>query len=382
MRWSAAALLVIALVGCSGGGEEPAAAPIIPVTMPAFADPGTTALESGKAQALQNVLAKIVAFPDSPAGSRGATAAVVTDRWTWSGAAGKDIRGTALLPDTSMPVASITKTFIAAEVMLLAKAGKVDLDKPISTYVQHKLTANGATVRQHLSMTSGVLDFEGIDFAHLDTAIAAAPGRHWRLGEVLSFHSSKVGPPNSPFSYSNPSYELLGMLIEKVTAQPLATVLRRDLATPAGLKHAAFQDGEKPQAPAVQDDNESCGEPDGYLPCRAFASSIAAAGGLAADAPTVARWGYQLYGGRVLPAGLAGEMIKGDGEYGLGTMLFTLQFGLDTAYGHGGDMPDHSSMMVVIPAKKVSVALLVADGERHLDGAIVELTTALRPLLG
>ncbi|MEV0801107.1 serine hydrolase domain-containing protein [Kribbella sp. NPDC050281] len=382
MRWSAAALLVIALVGCSGGGDEPAAAPIIPVTMPAFPDPGTTALEPGKAQALQNVLAKIVAFPDSPAGSRGATAAVVTDRWTWSGAAGKDIRGTALRPDTSMPVASITKTFIAAEVMLLAKAGKVDLDKPISTYVQHKLTANGATVRQHLSMTSGVLDFEGIDFAHLDTAIAAAPGRHWRLGEVLSFHSSKVGPPNSPFSYSNPSYELLGMLIEKVTAQPLATVLRRDLATPAGLKHAAFQDGEKPQAPAVQDDNESCGEPDGYLPCRAFASSIAAAGGLAADAPTVARWGYQLYGGRVLPAGLAGEMIKGDGEYGLGTMLFTLQFGLDTAYGHGGDMPDHSSMMVVIPAKKVSVALLVADGERHLDGAIVELTTALRPLLG
>ena len=62
----------------------------------------------------------------------------MTDRWTWSGAAGTDIRGTALRPETSMAAASITKTFVAAEVMLLVKADKVDLDKPISTYVQHR----------------------------------------------------------------------------------------------------------------------------------------------------------------------------------------------------------------------------------------------------
>ena len=165
-----------------------------------------------------------------------------------------------------MAVASITKTFVAAEVMLLAKAGKVDLDKPISTYVQHKLTANNATVRQHLSMTSGVPDFQDDDYRELDKAVAAAPGRHWTLGQVLSYHTANIGAPGSASGYSNPSYELLGLLIEKVTGKPLAAVLRRDLATPAGLKHAAFQDGEKPQPPAAIDDNESCGEPDGYLP--------------------------------------------------------------------------------------------------------------------
>ncbi|MFG1623201.1 serine hydrolase domain-containing protein [Kribbella sp. NPDC049227] len=383
MRWSAAALLVIALVGCSGGGEEPAAAPVVPVTVPAFPDPGTTALDSGKAQALQAVLAKIVAFPDSPAGSRGATAAVVTDRWTWSGAAGEDIAGTALRPDTSMAVASITKTFVAAEVMMLAKAGKIELDKPISTYVQHKLTANGATVRQHLSMTSGVPDYLDEDYRAVDQAVAAAPGKHWTLDQPLSYHTGTVGAPGGDSGYSNPSYQLLGLLVEKVTGQPLAGVLRRDLAAPAGLKHAAFQDGEKPQPPAAVDHNDSCGEPDGYLPCRAWASAVAASGGLAADAPTVARWGYQLYGGRVLPPDLVSQMTtKGNAPYGLGTMLFTLQFGLGTAYGHFGDMPDHTSLLVVVPAKKVSVALLVADGGRHLDSAITGLTTALQPLLG
>jgi len=143
-----------------------------------------------------------------------------------------------------MGVASITKTFVAAEVMLLAKAKKVDLDAPISTYVQNKLTANKATVRQHLSMTSGVQDYQPGDYARMDKVIEAAPAKHWTPAQALAYGTGPVGEPNSPYSYSNPSYVLLGLLIEKVTGRPLATVLRRDLATPAGLRHAAFQDGE------------------------------------------------------------------------------------------------------------------------------------------
>ena len=115
MRWSAAALLVIALVGCSGGGESPAAAPTTPATTQAFPAPATAPLDPAKATALQDVLDQVVASPDSPKGSKGVTAAVVTDRWTWSGSAGKDAHGTALRTETSMPVASITKTFVAAE---------------------------------------------------------------------------------------------------------------------------------------------------------------------------------------------------------------------------------------------------------------------------
>ncbi|MGY4770249.1 serine hydrolase domain-containing protein [Kribbella sp. CWNU-51] len=335
----------------------------------------------GEGRVLQDVLDQVVASPDSRTGSKGATAAAEPDHWTWSGSAGKDAHGTALRPETSMAVASITKTFVAAEVMLLDKAGKVELDKPISTYVQNKLTANNATVRQHLSMTSGVPDYLNEDYRELDKAVAAAPGKHWTLGQVLSYHTGTIGAPGSASGYSNPSYELLGLLIEKVAGRPLAVVLRRDLATPAGLTHAAFQDGEKPQPPAAIDDNESCGDPDGYQPCRAFASAVAAAGGLAADAPTVARWGYQLYGARVLPADLVSEMTKGHGEYGLGTMLFPDEIDLGPAYGHFGDNPDHTSVLVVVPAKKVAAAMIFADGGRDIGKAMTELTKALQPLV-
>jgi D-alanyl-D-alanine carboxypeptidase len=342
--------------------------------------PATQALDPAKAEVLQDVLDKIVAFPDSSSGSRGATAAVLTDRWAWAGAAGVDARGTPVRPDSSMAVGSITKTFIAAEVMLLASQGKLNLELPLSRYVPHRLTSTYATVRQHLAMTAGVEDFQPTDFLHLDKAIAANPGRHWSVGESLAFYTAGVRKPGT-FSYSNPSYALLGLLIEKLTGQPLATVLRRDLATPAGLPHVAFQDGEKPRPPVVGDANETCGAPDGYLPCRAFASSAAAFGGLAADAPTIARWGYLLYGGRVLPQDLVRQMTDGDGAYGLGTMRFTQQFGIGEAYGHYGDMPDHTSLLIVVPEKKVSIALTLADGGRTIGRAMGDLAKALRPLL-
>lgn len=379
MRWSATALLVIALVGCSGGGEVPVPAPETPAAFPA---PGTQVLAPGKAKALQHVLEQIVEFPDSPSGSRGATAAVVTDQWTWSGAVGTDSRGTPLRADTSMAVSSITKTFIAAEVLLLASKGSPNLELPLSRYVPHRLTANFATVRQYLAMTAAVPDYQPDAFARLDRAAAAAPEKHWTLAQSLAFAEGPLGVPGQAYIYSNPGYVLLGMLIEKLTGLPLAAALRRDLADPAGLRHAAFQDGEKPQPPAAVDDDPACGAPDGYLPCRAVASLAAAPGGLAADAPTVARWGYQLYGGRVVPADLVSQMTDGDGEYGLGTMLFTRQFGLGEAYGHRGDMPDHTSLLVVVPAKHVSIALILADGGRSIDRRMADLTTALEPLLG
>jgi D-alanyl-D-alanine carboxypeptidase len=107
----------------------------------------------------------------------------------------------------------------------------------------------------------------------------------------------------------------------------------------------------------------------------------AANGGLAADAPTVAYWGYQLYGGRVLPPELLQQMTAGEGEYGLGTMLFTLQFGIGTAFGHRGQMPDHSSIMVVVPDHKVAFSVLLANGNKNPDTVASELAAAIQPLL-
>ena len=59
------------------------------------------------------------------------------------------------MPESAMSTGSITKTFTAAEVLVLADRGLVDLDAPVTDYVELPFDAAGATVRQVLNMTSG-----------------------------------------------------------------------------------------------------------------------------------------------------------------------------------------------------------------------------------
>ena len=127
----------------------------------------------------------------------------------------------------------------------------------------------------------------------MDKADEAAPGKHRTAEQALSYATAPIGRTEQSYSYSNPSYVLLGMLIEKVTGQPLATVLRRDLAAPAGLSTPPSRAARSRSRRSRSTRIPSCGKAnDGYLPCRAIASLSARTAGLAVDAPTVARWGY------------------------------------------------------------------------------------------
>jgi hypothetical protein len=75
-------------------------------------------------------------------------------------------------------------------------------------------------------------------------------------------------------------------------------------------------------------------------------------------------------------------MTAGDGEYGLGTMLFSGIYGIGTAYGHRGEMPDYTSLLVVVPSRKVAISVILADGNKRPETVVTDLVTALQPLLG
>ena len=95
--------------------------------------------------------------------------------------------------------------------------------------------------------------------------------------------------------------------------------------------------------------------PDGsYLPNRAWATALGAAGGIAADAPTLAAWGYQLYGGHILTSETTRRMATPVAiGYGLGTQL------TNTTVGHPGRVPSYTSLLTVIPTEKMSIAILL-----------------------
>ena len=83
----------------------------------------------------------------------------MTPQGAWTGAAGIDGPGGRLATSQDhFAIASISKVFTAALILRLADQGKIDLDKPLSDYLGTlNADSNGSTVRQALTMQSGIL---------------------------------------------------------------------------------------------------------------------------------------------------------------------------------------------------------------------------------
>ena len=143
-------VLCLVLVGCSQASDADQQAGAL-TSAPLMAAPDSGALPESVNEALSAVLAGWL----EAAGLPGVTAAAVTPAGSWTGEAGVDGAGEPLVPESAMSIASITKTSTAAEVMLLSAHGLVDLDAPITVYVDLPFDARDATVRQLLNMSSG-----------------------------------------------------------------------------------------------------------------------------------------------------------------------------------------------------------------------------------
>lgn len=323
----------------------------------------------------------------------GATAAVVTPSGSWTGAAGADGRGVRLRTTSALAVASTTKTFVAAEILLLAQRGRISLDAPVTRYVKVPFDTHGATVRQLATMTSG---FPTVPNAVALAAAAADTTRRWTCADTLALlepDAERVGVQGGPAAYNGLNYVVLAMVVEKVTRTPLSVALRRDLLGPARLDRVWMQAGAVPERPAPPrawpvDDPASpvVDVSTGFLPSTAAATSYCGGTGIAADAVDLARWGYLLYGGRVLAPRLVSVMTTpnpqgGDFGYGFGTMV--ADWDGTPFWGHAGDYAGYTSILFAWPQTRTTVAVLVPagggpDGDVRADLAIM-LYLALQP---
>lgn len=390
LRFFVAVLLVgvAALGACSGtpsGGptsQSSSTHTSVPST-PLWAAPGDSPLPKATAMSLQQALDKWVAAGHLV----GVSAAVVSTAGTWSGAAGVDGAGTRLKPESAMSIASVTKTFVAAEVMLLSSRGLVNLDAPLAGYVSIPFADKGATVRQALAMRSG---FPDVPVTDSRMAMAADLNRRWTAQDALDLIPAEApGTAGGEAGYNNANYVLLGAMIEKVTGVPLAQALRRDLMDPAGLKRAWVQADEAPQPPltvAVDLPSTKIVDPAGpYLPSRAAASLAAGSGSIAADAASVARWGYLLYGGHVIDSALVKQMEADPqneptmGLYALGTNMTTDGSGtLMVGHGGGGLEWPYTSLMMVWAGKPVVAVAVLTPQPADVATDIYDLWMLLR----
>ena len=130
-----------------------------------------------------------------------------------------------VLAGTTFQIGSIGKSFTALALLQLVQAGRLDLDAPISTHLPWLALPSRygpITLRHLLSHTAGLP--AGTDFA----PAARYEGYALRDTEV-------AWEPGTRFRYSNTGYKLLGWLLEDVTGQDYATVIRQRVLEPLGM---------------------------------------------------------------------------------------------------------------------------------------------------
>lgn len=272
---------------------------------------------------------------------------------------------------------SVGKTYAAALALQLVAEGKLDLDAPISRYLGEESwfarlpNAQRIRVRHLMNHTSGLVRYE---FGEAFTAaLSAQPDRTWRPEELVAFIFDQPAPfaPGEGWEYSDTNYIVLGMILEKVSGRRVYDEVERRFLRPLALTRTVPSD--RRRIPGLAQGYAGPKNPFGgadamILPDGRFAINPQfewTGGGMASSSEDLARWGFALYGGRVLRSSELALMLQGvpaplgpqGTTYGLGAIVRPLPIG--TSWGHSGFFPGYLTEMMYFPAERWAVAVQV-----------------------
>lgn len=130
-------------------------------------------------------------------------------------------------PDTVFRLASLTKQFTAAAIMLLAQQGKLRIGDPITTYLpDYPMHGREITIAHLLTHTSGITpynDVEGFFERYSRNPLSQETAVALFKDLPLQFE------PGTRFKYNNSGYYLLGLIIEAVSGKSYEEFVREQL---------------------------------------------------------------------------------------------------------------------------------------------------------
>ncbi|XOK61097.1 serine hydrolase domain-containing protein [Paenibacillus elgii] len=286
--------------------------------------------------------------------------------------------------DTMFGIGSVSKMHVSAAAMILADANKIDIDKPLTTYIKDFKMADERykkiTPRMLMNHASGLYGSHypnSLLFDDNDTIV------HDELLTKLQSEHLKANP--GEFSvYCNDGFGLLEIMIERVSGMSYTEFLAKYVSTPLNLSST--------KTPRDQFDRERLTKI--YFPTMNQALPIEnvntlGAGGLYSTAEDVTKFAEILMGDRtdVLSKQSAKAMQSPEYKRGIWvpekTNAFNYGLGWDTvslpefddygitALSKGGDTINYHGFLIALPEHHISMAVLSSGGSSGFNGTFV-----------
>ena len=278
-------------------------------------------------------------------------------------------------PTTAFRTASIAKPITATAVMLLAQAGKVDLEAPVRQYCPAWPEKHPPiTVRQVLGHLSGIRHYG-------KPGESAGKTHYFELQDSLALFKDDplLHEPGTKYLYSTYGYSLLGCAIEGASGTTYEAFVRDRVFARAGMAHSRLDRVYEIVPDRARGYQVLSQETFEQLPAsvRSFAtpgevynadlhdtSMKIAGGGLLSTAEDLVRFGIALNTGALLPKTAVERMWTeqktSDGKatgYGLGFGVFPAQDGI-RRISHSGNQAGAASFLVILPEVGVTYAIM------------------------
>jgi CubicO group peptidase (beta-lactamase class C family) len=145
-------------------------------------------------------------------------------------------------PATVFEAGSVSKQFTSASILLLAQQGKLALTDDVRKYIP-ELPDYGTpiTINDLLGHTSGLRDWGTVE------AMAGWPRttRVYTMDDVLDIAAAQKKlnyAPGTFYQYINTDYNLLAIIVGRVSGEPLPEFTRKHLFIPLGMTHSQWRD--------------------------------------------------------------------------------------------------------------------------------------------
>ncbi len=150
-----------------------------------------------------------------------------------------DDTGRPITPQTPFLLASLSKSITAIAVMQLVETGRVDLEAPVQRYVPWFTLSDPAgaariTLRELLNHTSGLSPRAAFDALNNDDQDAGALERAVRGLATASL----ISAPGAEYHYANSNYDILGLVVQKVSGEAFSDYIERHVFGPLDMRHS------------------------------------------------------------------------------------------------------------------------------------------------
>lgn len=263
--------------------------------------------------------------------------------------------GTAVTAQSNFRLASVSKQFTAAAILLLAEDGRLTLDDPLKRWLPSlPAAADAITLRQLLSHTSGLLDYEDL----------MPPGATAQLHDrdvlhLLETQDRTLFTPGSRYRYSNSGYALLALVVATASGQDFARFVKARIFTPLGMDASvAHQDGVDDVAHRAYGYSQIDGR--WRRTDQSPTSAVLGDGGIYSSLADLAKWDAALYDARLLkPSSLRQAFAPATATdepdvpfYGFGWRLN------GQAQWHSGESIGFRNVILRYPAHRLTVIIL------------------------